>query len=64
MEYIYIKTKPDECISFRDLLDSLNISFDYVGYDTFMIYKCYFYTVGKILDSYMIKSFASKIESL
>lgn len=64
MEYIYIKTKPDKCISFRDLLDSLNIYFDYVGYNTFMIHKCYFNTVWKILDNYMIESFASEIKSL
>lgn len=64
MEYIYIETKPDERINFMNLLDKLNIYYDYLGYNTFMIHKCRFYTVGKILDNDMIKSFASKIEGL
>lgn len=64
MDYIYIEVTQGERNNFMNLLDSTNIPFDYLGYNTFMIHKMYFCLVGKILDCKMIKSFASSIEGL
>ena len=64
MDYIYIELKPGKMNDFMNILDNNGVAFDCIGYGTIMIHKMYFNLLGKFLDSDLISSFASKIESL